>query len=169
MRRTGRARILYLTALIAAFAVAAAGCGSRRTGPQPAAGHPKVVGYLPIPYRVSAGADIGAARVIHVVVRPGQRFAVKVATSDGPFAWRQIGRPPDRRVVRVLGDVNIGHCAAGAVGCRVPYFHVLAASRAGTTTMTWLYRELACSPQRKKMTQATRSCTATVTFDITVR
>lgn len=160
------ARGAALAALAGAAIVGAAGCGSAGL---PAAAHGKVVAFLPIPYRVTSEADPGAARVIKVLVRPGQRFAVKVATSDGPFVWRQVGPPPDRRVVRTIGNVNDGQCPQGVVGCRVPYFHVLRAMAAGRTAMTWLYRELSCSPVRKKTTQPTRSCVATVTFDITVR
>jgi hypothetical protein len=173
MKPSGRgARGAVLAALATVLvAGATAGCG---TVPVPHASaarevlrHGKVVAYLAIPYQVNSEADTGAARTVPVVVRPGHRFAVKVATSDGPFVWRQVG-PPDRRVVRVLGDFNLGHCAKKAVGCRVPYFHVLQAKSAGKTSMTWLYRELACSV-RKKTTQGTRSCVASVTFDITVR
>ena len=170
MRPTGWGRLVLLPALIAALAGISAGCGTHQGTRDHGIVHlGKVVAYLPIPYQVSSEADTGAARTIKVLVRPGQRFAVKVATSDGPFLWRQVGPAPDGRIVGVVGDVNAGKCPQTAVGCRVPYFHVLRARAAGTTTMTWLYRELACSPVRKKMTQSTRSCVAAVTFDITVR
>ncbi|MGI9005898.1 MAG: hypothetical protein ACR2FU_06835 [Streptosporangiaceae bacterium] len=171
--RLSRCRVggaVLAAALLTAGATAGCGpSGANRTGDHGVTGLGTVVAYLPIPYRVSSEADTGSARTIRVAVRPGQRFAVKVATSDGPFVWRQVGPAPDGRLVRFVGDVNAGHCAKAAVGCRVPYFHVLRARAAGATTMTWLYRELACSPVRKKMTQSTRSCVAAVTFDITVR
>ncbi len=109
------------------------------------------------------------ARTVKVMVRPGQRFSVKVATSDGPFWWRQVGPPPDGRVVSVVGDYNAGRCVKAAVGCRVPYFHILQARTAGSTTMTWMYREPSCLPVRKRMTEPGRSCIAAITFDITVR
>src|SRR5579863_6615061 len=54
-------------------------------------GHGKVVAFVPIPYRISSEVDTGVARTVKVMVRPGQRFSVKVATSDGPFWWRQVG------------------------------------------------------------------------------
>ncbi len=169
-----RSRGAVLAAVISVLVAGlAAGCGA--PGPHRGAGNHgitevgKVVAYLPIPYQVSSEVDTGSAKTIKVLVRPGQRFAVKVATSDGPFLWRQVGPAPDGRVVQVVGDVNAGRCPKAAVGCRVPYFHVLRARAAGTTTMTWLYRELACTPARKKMTQSTRSCVAAVTFNITVR
>ena len=173
MRLNRWTRGVLLPAMIAALAAGAAGCGSagadHGAANHGAANHGKVVAYLRIPYQVTAGADTGAARIVHVLVRPGERFAVKVATSDGPFVWRRSGPVPDGRVVRTIGNVNDGHCAAHAVGCRVPYFHVLAARSAGTTSMTWLYRRLSCTTLRKLMTQSSRSCIATVTFAITVR
>ena len=173
MHLNGWTRGVLLLPLIATLAAGAAACGSVGSGHgaanHGAAAHGEVVAYLRIPYQVTPGADTGAVRVVHVRVRPGERFAVKVATSDGPFLWGQAGPKPDRRVVRTIGNVNDGHCPAHEVGCRVPYFHVLQARAAGTTSMTWLYRQLTCSSLRKRMAQPTRSCVATVTFQITVR
>ena len=154
--------------LAAASGAAAAGCGSPDASPA-TADHGRVVGYLRIPYQLTTEADTGAPRTVSVLVHPGERFAIKVATSDGPFVWRPVGPAPDGRVVRTIGNVNDGHCAAAAVGCRVPYFHVMRAKAAGHTSVTWLYRQLSCYALRKKMTQSTRSCVASITFDITVR
>jgi hypothetical protein len=163
-----------LAALATVLAAGAmAGCGSSGAhhggGTGGTGGHGKVVGYLAIPYQPGYVASTRSARTVNVTVRPGQRFSVKVATSDGPFLWRQVGPAPDSRVVRIVGDFNAGHCVKNAVGCRVPYFHILQARTAGSTSMTWLYRALACSPERKKMAQPDRSCIAAVIFDITVR
>jgi hypothetical protein len=175
--RCPRAAVLAALATVL-VAVAAAGCGTagaHHGGTGNDAGnhwpgdHGKVVAYLPIPYQVSSDVDNGSAKTVNVTVRPGQRFSVKVATSDGPVLWRQVGPAPDGRVVSFVGDFNAGHCAKAAVGCRVPYFHILRARASGTTTMTWLYRDLACGLVRKKMTEPGRSCVAAVAFDITVR
>src|ERR1022692_746413 len=145
--------------------IAAAACA----GPAAARDHGRVVAHLTIPFRPAAVT--GKTEVIRVAVRSGQRFSVKVDTSDGPFYWNQTGRRPDARVVRLAGDFNEGSCASGMVGCRVPYFHTLLARARGTTTMSWQYHDLRCQAVRKRMTQATRSCPSVtvVTFDITVR
>jgi hypothetical protein len=152
-------------ALVITGLAALAGCG----GPPAAHGHGRVVARLAIPFRPAAAS--GTAEVIRVAVRPGQRFSVKVDTSDGPYFWRQTGTGPDARIVRLAGNVNDGSCPASQVGCRVPYFHTLLARAAGTTTMSWRYHDLHCDAVRKRMTQATRACPAitTVTFVITVR
>ncbi len=99
-------------------------------------------------------------------VSAGERFSIKVHTSDGPFWWTQQSKP-DPGLVRLAGNFDEGSCPANAVGCRVPYFHTLIARHAGTTTMTWVYHAPSC--------QATPSagspgCTAmaTVRFDITI-
>ena len=175
--RCARRALLAALATVAA-AVATAGCGTvgahhggadHGGADHGGGGHGKVVAYLPIPYQVSHIVDTRSARTIKVTVRPGQRFSVKVATSDSPFLWRQVGPAPDGRVVKFVGDFNSGHCVKAAVGCRVPYFHVLQAKKAGSTMMAWVYRALACSPERKRMAQPDRSCVAAVIFDITVR
>jgi hypothetical protein len=153
------------TALVAFVSlIAAAACA----GPASAQDHGRVVAHLTIPFR--PGAVTGTTEVIRVAVNRGQRFSVKVETSDGPFFWNQTGRP-DPRVVGLAGDFNQGSCAAGLAGCRVPFFHTLLARARGTTTMSWRYHDLHCQAVRKRMTQATRSCPSVtiVTFDITVR
>ena len=145
--------------------IAAAACGTRVVAPD----HGRVVAYLTIPFRPAA--TTGTAEVVRVAVSSGQRFSVKVDTSDGPFYWNQTGSRPDPRVVRLAGNFDEGSCAAGMTGCRVPYFHTLLARSRGTTTMSWKYHDLHCQAVRKRMTQATRSCPSVtvVTFDITVR
>ncbi|HUZ52621.1 MAG TPA: hypothetical protein VMU94_08825 [Streptosporangiaceae bacterium] len=145
--------------------LAAAACA----GPAAARDHGHVVAHLTIPFRPAAVT--GKTEVIKVAVSSGQRFSVKVDTSDGPFFWNQTGSRPDPRVVRLAGDVNDGGCASGMVGCRVPYFHTLLARARGTTTMSWKYHDLRCQAVRKRMTQATRECPSVtvVTFYITVR
>ncbi len=145
--------------------LAAAACA----GPAAAQDHGRVVAHLTIPFRPASVT--GQTEVIKVAVRSGQRFSVKIETSDGPFFWSQAGRWPDPRVVRLAGDFNDGSCASGMAGCRVPYFHTLLARARGTTTMSWKYHDLRCRSVRKRMTQATRSCPSVtvVTFDITVR
>ena len=153
------------TALAALLSlVAAAACA----GPAAARDHGRVVATLAIPFRPAAMT--GTTEVIRVAVRSGQRFAVKVDTSDGPFFWSQTGRP-DPRVIRLAGNFDDGSCASGMAGCRVPYFHTLLARARGTATMSWKYHDLRCQSVRKRMTQATRSCPSVtvVTFDITVR
>jgi hypothetical protein len=155
------------TALVAFLSlIAAAACA----GPAAAQDHGRVVAHLAIPFRPGA-VTTGTTEVIRVAVNRGQRFSVKVETSDGPFFWNQTGRRPDPRVVRLAGDFNQGSCAAGMAGCHVPYFHTLLARARGTTTMSWRYHDLRCQAVRKRMTQATRSCPSVtiVTFDITVR
>lgn len=175
MKPSGRCARRAVVALLAGVLVAgaAAGCGypGARHG---SAGHGgenpgKVVASLSIPYQTGSGVDAGSARTVNVQLRVGQRFSIKVATSDGPFGWRQAGPAPATRIVQVVGDFNEGHCPKLAVGCRVPYFHIMRAAAVGATTMTWLYRDLACSPARKRMVQTTQSCFAAITFDITVR
>lgn len=154
------------TALVAVVSlIAAAACA----GQAAAQDHGRVVGHLTIPFRPAAVT--GTTEVIRVAVNRGQRFSVKVETSDGPFFWNQTGDRPDPRVVRLAGDFNQGSCGSGMVGCRVPYFHTLLARARGTTTMSWRYHDLRCQAERKRMTQATRSCPSVtiVTFDITVR
>jgi hypothetical protein len=175
MKPYGRcSRRAVLAALATVFAAGAtAGCGTAAAHHGGAdhgdGGHGQVVASLPIPYHVSHIVSTRSARTIKVTVRPGQRFSVKVATSDGPFMWRQVGPPPDGRVVKFVGDFTSGHCVKAAVGCRMPYFHVLQARKTGSTTMVWLYRALACSPERKRIAQPDFSCIAVVIFDITVR
>jgi hypothetical protein len=157
---------MNLRTALAAFLslIAAAACA----GPAAARDHGRVVAHLAIPYRPAAVT--GKTEVIRVAVRSGQRFSIRIDTSDGPFYWNQTGRP-DSRVVRLAGDFNEGSCASGMVGCRVPYFHTLVARARGTATMSWRYHDLRCQALRKRMTQATRSCPSVtvVTFDITVR
>ena len=154
------------TALVALLSlVAAAACA----GPAAALDHGRVVAQLTIPFRPAAVT--GTTEVIRVAVNRGQRFSVKVDTSDGPFSWNQAGRWPDPRVVRLAGDFSQGSCASGMAGCRVPYFHTMLARARGMTTMSWRYHDLRCQAERKRMTQATRSCPSVtvVTLDITVR
>jgi hypothetical protein len=131
--------------------------------------HGTVLARLPIPFRAAPGSR-GTERIA-LIVRAGQRFAVKVATSDGPYWWTQSAPAPDARIVRAVGNIDDGSCPSGQAGCRVPYFRTLVARSRGTTTMTWRYHDPRCAIERKKMTQASRRCAAanTVIFSITVR
>jgi hypothetical protein len=121
--------------------------------------HGLVVAELPIPLASPA------TPVVKVAVTVGQRFSVKVDTSDGPYAWGQIGQLPDRQLVRVAGNFDDGHCDQKAVGCRVPYFHTLQAKAPGTTTMTWQFHDFNCQDDLGSNPDCTNN---TVTFEITV-
>ncbi len=154
--------VLLLTA--AAMSVGAAACS--RSGAT-ASDHGVVIGHLSIPFVPKTAT--GNAEVISATVRAGQRFSVEVDTSDGPEWWTQTGIGPDSRLVKVVGDFNVGSCPAGVTGCRVPYYHTLLARSPGTTTMTWKYNAAPCrapatSPVRKQCPSVTE-----VQFDIDVR
>jgi hypothetical protein len=153
--------------VVGASLVAATACGGSA---DPAShDHGRVVAHLPIqppPHRV-----VGEHGIIHLTVPVGQRFSVKVDTSDGPFFWDEAGSPPDPRLARFVGDFNDGYCGADQYGCRVPYFHTLLARSRGTTTMTWRFHNVSCPPGRDRASKATARCTRieTVVFDITIR
>lgn len=157
-----RRMAVLLTA--AGISVFAAACASAA----PAADrHGTVIGHLAIPFLPKAAP--GNADVIMVTVRAGQRFSVEVDTSDGPEWWTQAGAGPDSRIVKALGDFNIGSCPSDQAGCRVPYYHTLIARSPGTTTMTWTYHASSCrapviSPARKQCPSV-----RDVQFDIDVR
>jgi hypothetical protein len=131
------------------------------------ADHGVVVGHLHIPFVPKPAT--GSADIVNVTVQAGQRFSVEVDTSDGPYWWNQTGPRPDARIVRVVGDFNIGSCAQGMVGCRVPYYHTLLARSRGETIMIWRYNAAPC---RVPVTSAARKQCPSVTevqFDIDVR
>jgi len=146
-----------------ACTVMAAACG----GGQPAHDHGRVVAHLTIPFAPAIAP--GKPDVIRVAVARGTRFSVLVDTSDGPIDWSQTG-VPSPRLLRLAGNFDDGSCAAGLVGCRVPYFHTLIAQARGATTMSWKYNDLRCEASPAPVT-GTRPCPklTTVTFDITVR
>ena len=121
--------------------------------------HGLVVAELPIPLASPA------APVVKVAVTVGQRFSVKVDTSDGPYEWSQVGQAPDQKLVKVAGNFNDGHCDPKAVGCRVPYFHTLQAKARGTTTMTWHFKDFNCQDNLASNPDCTHN---TVKFEITV-
>lgn len=163
-----RTRAPFTAAVTAVAAMACAlGVTACSGGGSQARAHGRVLAALPIPFRPS---HAGGAERVALGVRTGQRFAIKVATSDGPYWWTQAARP-DGRILRVAGNFDDGHCPAGQVGCRVPYFHTLVARSPGTTTMTWRYHAPGCAVEGQKMTQASRRCAnaATVIFTVTVR
>jgi hypothetical protein len=118
-----------------------------------------VVAELPIPLASPA------TPVVNVAVSVGQRFSVKVDTSDGPYEWSEIGPAPDRQLVKLAGNFDDGHCDSKAVGCRVPYFHTLLAKTRGTTTMTWHLRDFNCQDNLASNPDCTHN---TVKFKITV-
>ena len=152
--------------LLAVVGLLVSGC-SGGTGRHHARAHGQVVAFLPIPYSPPLGTH--GPQVMSAVVTAGQRFSVKVDTSDGPIYWAQSGAKPDPRLVRQAGDVDDGHCPKLLVGCRVPFFSVLVALRSGTTTMTWTYHALDC-PATPSPAPAGRSCqrTSQVVLDIKV-
>jgi hypothetical protein len=163
-----RSLVAALMAAAAGWALAAAACSS--TAPSHRShDHGLVVAHLSIPFRPAAGA--GGRELITVTVSAGQRFSVKVDTSDGPYWWSQSGTPPDPRIVRLIGDFNQGSCAPGLVGCRVPYFHTLLARSSGMTTMTWTYHQPPCQAAAKAPSPASTACpkVTVVIFDISVR
>lgn len=161
------ARRLAVVAVLGGCLLAVTACSGN--GKYSAHDHGKVVAHLPIPYTSRLAS--GKTEVIRLAVAVGERFSVKVDTSDGPLYWRQVGTAPDPLLVKVVGDFNDGHCAADLVGCRVPFFHVLAARARGTTTMSWRYHNLSCAASGKAPGHAGHPCvkTATVTFRIQVR
>jgi hypothetical protein len=115
-----------------------------------------VVAHLAIPFRPAVAA--GKADVIPIAVTAGQRFSIKVDTSDGPYAWSQAGTAPDPRTVTLAGNFNAGSCAPDLVGCRVPYFHTLITRGRGTTTMSWKYHDYRCAHAPKAAAAGSRSC-----------
>ncbi len=159
-----RVRDVLAAAVLAAglLVTACAGPGT------PVHDHGSVAGHLRIPFVPAATA--GKTEVVPITVRVGERFSVKVDTSDGPFWWTRTGAPPDPRLVRLAGNFNDGSCSPGLVGCRVPYFHTLVARARGTTAMSWRYHAPGCAAAASASPSG-RSCPAVtvVTFTITVR
>ncbi len=125
--------------------------------------HGQVVGQLRIPFVPSVARR--PTQVIQVAVSVGERFSVKIDTSDGPFSWSQVGPLPDKHLVKLAGDFDQGSCAPNLAGCRVPYFHTLIARAKGSTTMTWRYNGTCPAQPSPSPACAT---VATVTFDITI-
>ncbi len=119
------------------------------------ADHGRVVAHLPIPF-----TPAGQPEVIRVTISPGQRFSIKIDTSDGPYAWLQVSGP-DPRLIGFAGDFNDGSCPSGMVGCRVPYFHTMITEHRGATTATWRYRDYACPATPTPTTTASPAETAT--------
>jgi hypothetical protein len=154
--------VLLLTA--AAMCVSAVACTSSSATP---IDHGAVIGHLHIPFVPTVTS--GSADVIMVTVREGQRFSVEVDTSDGPQWWTQAGPGPDSRIVKVIGDFNVGSCPANVAGCRVPYYHTLLARSPGATTMTWRYNTAPC--RAPSTSPASKQCPSVrdVQFDIDVR
>lgn len=166
----GPARHLLTAAAVTVVAVVclltAAACAG--PGGQRAPDHGLVLAHLTIPFRPATAS--GKADLIQLTVKPGQRFSIKIDTSDGPYDWSQV-TAPDPRIARLAGNFDDGSCAPGLVGCRVPYFHTLIARTRGTTMMSWKYHDLRCEAAQAAASPPSRSCpTVTlVTFDITVR
>lgn len=160
-------RTTIAAVLIGGCLVSAAGCG-RSTAPA-SRDHGRVVANLPI--SLSPLPVYLETETIDVNVAVGQRFSIKVNTSDGPVYWSQFGRSPNPRVIKVVGDFNDGHCAPNLVGCRVPYFHTLLARARGSTTMAWRYRDLGCAARARSQGKVVVPCERlrTVIFDIMVR
>ena len=153
--------------VVGACLLSAAGCGRPAAPASPE--HGRVVADLPIsfpPLPVYLMTE-----TIQVNVGAGQRFSIKVGTSDGPVYWSQFGSPPDPRLIKVVGDFNDGRCPADQVGCRVPYFHTLLARGRGSTTMAWRYHNLSCTARPRSSSKAVVWCPRlrTVIFDIMVR
>jgi hypothetical protein len=155
-----------LTAVFAASLLTVVACAS--PGAPPTHDHGFVAAHLTIPFRPVAAAV--AADIIPITVSAGQRFSIKVETSDGPYFWSQEGTP-DPRLIRLVGDFNEGNCAPAQVGCRVPYFRTLVARARGATTMSWKYHDLSCAPAPRTASPPSGACTrvTTVTLDITIR
>jgi hypothetical protein len=130
--------------------------------------HGRVAGHLSIPFVPAATA--GKAEIIPVAVTVGERFSIKVDTSDGPYWWTQAGAAPDPRLVRLAGNFSDGSCSPGLVGCRVPYFHTLIARARGTTAMSWRYHAPGCVTAPVTATPPGIACPAVtlVTFTITI-
>ncbi len=171
--RPGRSarRLVSVAALAVAAVVSlvtAVACAGP-AAPQPRHDQGLVVAHLSIPFRPAAAA--GKAEVIQIAVTVGQRFSIKVDTSDRPYYWSQAGTGPDPRLVRLAGNFDEGRCAPGLVGCRVPYFHTLVARGRGTTMVSWKYHDLRCEATPKSASPASGSCPSVtlVTFDIMVR
>jgi hypothetical protein len=162
--RPGRpAWAVAAAAVLAAACVLATACGAPAHG---SPDHGPVVASLPIPFSPPVP---GRPDVMPVTATAGERFAIKVATSDGPFYWAQAGKVPEPALIRPVGDFSDGQCAQNLVGCRVPYFATYAARHTGTATLTWAYHALDC-PAAGTPRSAGPSCTriVTVTFDITI-
>jgi hypothetical protein len=159
MRFPGRRMIsrVITAALAGSCVLAVIAC----SGPAHSATHDHglVVAELPIPL------SSPPTPVVKVAVKVGQRFSVKVDTSDGPYEWSEIGPKPDRHLVKVVGDFDDGHCQKRAVGCRVPYFHALKAKARGTTTMTWHLQDFNCQDNPASNADCTHN---SVKFEITV-
>jgi hypothetical protein len=157
-----------LTGLLATLAVSLliTACGSPAG---PAHDHGRVAGHLTIPF--VPAATTGKAEIIPISVTVGERFSIKVDTSDGPYWWTQSGTAPDPRLVRLAGNFNDGSCSPGLVGCRVPFFHTLFARARGTTAMSWRYHSPGCAATTGTATPPGRACppVTLVTFTITIR
>jgi hypothetical protein len=167
-RNTRPVRLNAVLSALCALAWSLAGAACSGTA-APDHSHGAVIGQLAIPFN-PPDAD-GSADVITVTVAAGQRFSVKVDTSDGPFYWSQQGPAPDPQVMKFVGDFNQGSCPANVVGCRVPFFHTLLARGHGMATMTWKYHALDCPSKPPASSQAAGNCpkVTIVTFDVTVR
>ena len=156
--RSGLLAMLAVSLLVAAC-----------TGPAgPGHDHGRVAGHLSIPF-VPATTS-GTAEIVPIAVTVGERFSIKVDTSDGPYWWTEAGTAPDPRLLRLAGNFNDGSCSPGLVGCRVPYFHTLVARARGTTTMSWRYHAPGCVPAPATATPPGLACPAMtlVTFTITI-
>ncbi|HEY6276402.1 MAG TPA: hypothetical protein VIX86_08715 [Streptosporangiaceae bacterium] len=139
------------------------------SGPHaPSHNHGVMAGHLTIPFEPAATA--GKAEIIPIAVTVGQRFSIKVDTSDGPYWWAPVGPAPDPRLVRLVGNFNDGSCSPSLVGCRVPYFHTLSAHARGTTAMSWQYHDPGCVRAPGTASPPSRLCppVAIVTFTITI-
>jgi hypothetical protein len=161
VRYVPRMAVLVAVAAISVFAAACSSSGATVSQ------HGVVIGHLSIPFMPNI--TTGGAEIIAVTVQAGQRFSVEVDTSDGPEWWTQTGAGPDSRIVKVVGNFNVGSCPADMTGCRVPYYRTLIARSPGTTTMTWRYNSAPCrapttSPASKQCPSVTE-----VQFDIDVR
>ena len=130
--------------------------------------HGRVAGHLTIPF--VPAATTGKAEVIPIAATVGERFSIKVDTSDGPYWWTQAGTP-DPRLIRLAGNFNDGSCSPGLVGCRVPYFHTLTARARGTTVTSWRYHAPGCVTASATATPPGLACppVTLVTFAITIR
>lgn len=124
-------------ALLAAGAAMLAACTATASPPAPRPVASLGIGNLP------PAAHLVTLPARQARVRAEQRFAVVVATSDGPYAWilSAAGAP---RVVARAGTGPAGSCPGDEPGCAPPQRYTFRARAAGTTMITFTLYSLRC-------------------------
>lgn len=104
---------------------------------------PMVTVSLPI-METSTAATAAVLPSSIVDLAPGQKFQIEVGQSDGPIAWQLVGAG-DGHVLRQTALGQVGSCAPGLSGCRVPALYTFTAQSAGSTSLVWKEQLLSCN------------------------